>query len=963
MSAERANQDVYGLLKDGVKVTVQQGDGSSDVERVRVIDWREPENNDYLLASQFWVSGEIYKRRCDLVGFVNGIPLVLVELKATHKKLENAYKDNLRDYREAIPELFWFNAFVVLSNGSATRVGSTFAPWEHFAEWKRINDEGEQGVVSLETVIRGTCDPSRLLDVVENFVVFEEARGGLIKILAKNHQYLGVNKTIEAVGSLGENRGRVGVFWHTQGSGKSVSMAFLSQKILRTIPGNWTFVVVTDRRELDDQIYKSFAAWGAVTEAQAQAEGSADLRRLLGEDHRYVFTLIQKFRTEPGEAHPVLSERDDVIVIADEAHRTQYDSFALNMRTALPNAAFLGFTGTPLIVGEERTKEVFGDYVSTYDFRQSREDGATVPLYYENRIPELELTNEDLNDELYAVVEEAVLDEAQEAKLQRELSRQYHLITREDRLDTVAKDIVEHFMGRGYPGKAMVVCIDKATAVRMHDKVTAHWKSRLDGLRERLPTASPHERAALEADIGLMEETDMAVVVSQSQNEVGEMAEKSLEIAPHRRRMLDEDLDTKFKDPGDPFRIVFVCAMWMTGFDVPSCSTIYLDKPMRNHTLMQTIARANRVTQDKPAGLIVDYVGILRDLEKALAIYAPTSGGDEKPIQSKDELRALLQTTITDALGFLGEHEIRPDKIEQAEGFDRIALIDDAVDKLVADDGTKRRYLLLASNATKLYRAILPDPDASQYAPTHALLTVLAEKIRSLNPSVDISEVIGRIGTILDSSITARGYEKAEPEELLDLSEIDFEQLQLNFTSRRKRIEIEKLRAQIERKLAGMVQLNRTRADYLEKFSSLISQYNAGSLNVEQIFRELVELAKRLTEEETRATRENLSEEELALFDLLTKPVPDLSDKEQTEVKSVARSLLETLKRERLVLDWRKRQQTRQAVRLSIEQTLDQLPATYTTDLYRHKCDLTYHWVFDSYHGEGKSIYTTTGAV
>ena len=526
MSAERANQDVYGLLRDGVRVTVQRPDGSSDVERVRVIDWREPKNNDYLLASQFWVHGEIYRRRCDLVGFVNGIPLVLVELKATHKKLENAHKDNLRDYREAIPELFWFNAFVVLSNGSETRAGSTFAPWEHFAEWKRINSEGEQGVVSLETVIRGTCDPPRLLDVVENFVVFEEARGGLIKILAKNHQYLGVNRAIEAVGSLGENRGRLGVFWHTQGSGKSVSMAFLSQKILRTIPGNWTFVVVTDRRELDDQIYKSFAAWGAVTEVQAQAEGSADLRRLLREDHRYVFTLIQKFRTEPGEAHPVLSERDDVIVIADEAHRTQYDSFALNMRTALPNAAFLGFTGTPLIVGEERTKEVFGDYVSTYDFRQSREDGATVPLYYENRIPELELTNEDLNDELYAVVEEAVLDEAQEAKLQQELARQYHLITREDRLDTVAKDIVEHFMGRGYPGKAMVICIDKATAVRMHDKVTAHWKNRLAGLRERLPEASPGEKAALEADIGLMEETDMAVVVSQSQNEVSEMAEQ-----------------------------------------------------------------------------------------------------------------------------------------------------------------------------------------------------------------------------------------------------------------------------------------------------------------------------------------------------------------------------------------------------------------------------------------------------
>ena len=653
-----------------------------------------------------------------------------------------------------------------------------------------------------------------------------------------------------------------------------------------------------------------------------------------------MFTLIQKFRTGPGETHPVLSERDDVIVIADEAHRTQYDSFALNMRTALPNAAFLGFTGTPLIVGEERTKEVFGDYVSTYDFRQSREDGATVPLYYENRIPELELTNEDLNDELYAVVEEAVLDEAQEAKLQRELSRQYHLITREGRLDTVAKDIVEHFMGRGYPGKAMVVCIDKATAVRMHDKVTAHWKNRLDGLRERLPAASPDERAALEADIGLMEETDMAVVVSQSQNEVSEMAEQG----PGDRASSQADAGRGSRHQ-------------VQGSGRPVQDRLRLcdvDDRLRRSKLLNDLPRQadaqphadadDRQGQSRHPGQARRADRRLRrhpprPARKRSRSTRPPAAATRSRSRAKTNSVALLQTTITDALGFLGEHEIRPEEIEQAEGFDRIALIDDAVDKLVADDRTKRRYLLLASNATKLYRAILPDPDASQYAPTHALLTVLAEKIRSLNPSVNISEVIGRIGTILDASITALGYEKAEPEELLDLSEIDFEQLQLNFTSRRKRIEIEKLRAQIERKIAGMVQLNRTRADYLEKFSSLISQYNAGSLNVEQIFQELVELAKRLTEEETRATRENLSEEELALLDLLTKPVPDLTAKEQVEVKSVARSLLETLKRERLVLDWRKRQQTRQAVRLTIEQTLDQLPATYTTDLYHHKCE------------------------
>jgi type I restriction enzyme R subunit len=254
MSPEAANRDAYRLLKEGARVAVRKADGSQDVKRVAFIDWRNPENNDFFLASQFWIHGDIYERRCDLVGFVNGLPLVFIELKAAHRRLENAYRDNLRDYKIAIPQVFWFNAFIVLSNGVKSRIGSISSPWEHFAEWKKINDEGEEGVVSLETLLRGTCDPARLLDIVENFTVFEEGRGGLIKKIGKNHQVLGVNRAIETVKSLGENQGRLGVFWHTQGSGKSVSMLFFSQKILRTIPGNWTFVVVTDRHELDDQI-------------------------------------------------------------------------------------------------------------------------------------------------------------------------------------------------------------------------------------------------------------------------------------------------------------------------------------------------------------------------------------------------------------------------------------------------------------------------------------------------------------------------------------------------------------------------------------------------------------------------------------------------------------------------------------------------------------------------------------
>lgn len=472
LTPENANREFYLLLRNGVKVTYRDPDGHSVTDIVRVIDWRNPDNNNFLLASQFWISGDMYRRRADLVGFVNGIPLLFIELKATHKHLKNAYDDNLRDYRNAVPQLFIPNAFIMLSNGSQTRIGSISAGWEHFFEWKRINDEGETGVVSLETALRGLCEKERFLDYVESFILFEAARGGLIKKVAKNHQFLGVNKSIAKVESLGEHQGRLGVFWHTQGSGKSLSMVFFTQKVLRTIAGKWTFVVVTDRNELDTQIYKTFAATGAVTGAEVHAKNGKHLQELLSQDHRYVFTLIQKFRTERGESYPTLSDRRDIIVITDEAHRSQYDIFAMNMRQALPHAAFLGFTGTPLIAGEEeRTREVFGDYVSIYDFSRSIDDGATVPLYYENRIPELQLTNENLNEDMEDLLDAAALDPEQERLLERQFAREYQLITREDRLETVADDLVKHFTGRGYRGKAMMVCVDKATAVRMYEKV------------------------------------------------------------------------------------------------------------------------------------------------------------------------------------------------------------------------------------------------------------------------------------------------------------------------------------------------------------------------------------------------------------------------------------------------------------------------------------------------------------
>jgi type I restriction enzyme R subunit len=965
MTPARANQDVHCLLKDGVTVRFRDADYVDRVETVRVIDWENPYNNDFLLTSQLWVTGEMYTRRADLVGFVNGVPLLFIELKAHHKRLRDAYDNNLRDYRDTIPHLFWHNGIIILSNGSLARIGSTTAGWEHFVEWKKITSEGEEGVISLETVIRGTCEPARLLDIVENFTVFSEEPGGLVKMVAKNHQYLGVNNAIEAVGQIRGKHGQLGVFWHTQGAGKSLSMIFFSQKVLRTLAGNWTFVVVTDRTELDDQIYRRFARAGVVTEEHVQAESSAHLRKLLREDHRYVFTLIQKFRTPPGERHPVLSKRDDIVVIADEAHRSQYDIFAGNMGVALPNAAFIGFTGTPLIVGEEKTRDTFGDYVSVYNFRESVEDSVTVPLWYENRIPQLQLTNEELNTEMEELLDEAMLTTEEEARLEREFTRQYEIITRDDRLEAIAEDIVEHFMGRGFLGKAMVVSIDRTTAVRMYDKVQRYWRAYIERLRDEAATSDdPEWREALERRVAFMEETDMAVVISQSQNEVADFRVKGLDIRPHRRRMVNEALDEKFKDPDDPFRIVFVCAMWMTGFDAHACSTIYLDKPMRNHTLMQTIARANRVFGEKPSGQIVDYVGVFRDLQRALAIYGSASGGGvepgDVPVRPKEELIAMLRGAIGEASAFCADLGIDFSELQAEEGFDRIAAFDDAVELILVDEETKNHYLALARRVDTLYRAILPDRAAGEFGPTASVLRVLAGKIRSLDPKVDVADVMEEVGGILDESVAAERYaiRTSEVSPLIDLSRIDFDVLRERFgQTGHKRTITERLKSSITRKLEEMIRLNRTRMDYQKAFQRMIDEYNEGATNIDVLFENLIAFARSLDEEERRSIAEQLTEEELAIFDLLTRPSMNLTEEEEGQVKEVARDLLDTLKAERLVLDWRKRQQARAAVRLAIEEVLDRLPPTYDAEAYQRKCDLVYQHVYDSYYGPGRSVY------
>ena len=959
-----ANYEIWELIRNGVKAETQNEKGEWRTETVRVVDFDTPENNHFMLVSQLWVTGDLHKRRPDLVGFVNGLPLVLVELKASHKNLRDAYNQNIRDYKDTIPQLFWYNAFIIISNGIESKVGTITSAYEHFQEWKKVASEEEEARVDMETVIKGTCEPSRLLDIVENFTLFDQSRGERIKAVARYFQLLGVNKSVRQIQNRKDNNGRLGVFWHTQGSGKSYSMIFLSQKVMRKLEGNYTFVLITDRDDLDGQLYQNFANCGAVYEPEnnVHAKSIAHLRDLLQEDHRHIFTLIQKFGTREGEVPPVLSERDDVIVMADEAHRTQYARLAQNMRIALPNASFIGFTGTPLLAEEEKTRETFGDYISTYNFAQSVEDGATVPLYYENRVPKLENINKDIQEDLEKVLDFYELDADEEEKLEQKFSTFYHLITREDRLNKLAEDIVAHFTARGYQGKAMVVSIDKKTTIRMYTKVREQMDRYLAKLRIALGKATDEREAAkLQEQIDRYENLDMAVVVSQSQNEIADMAEFDIDTRPIRARMQSEDLEKKFKDPHSNLQIVFVCAMWITGFDVPNLSTLYLDKPLKNHTLMQTIARANRVAPDKTHGLIVDYIGVFRNLQKALALYAVSDTAGNTPddiIKEKDDLVTQLADTVRQADTFLHGLGLNVDTLLEAENSDKLKHIDAFTNAILTDQETKQKYLTLATNAHTLYRAILPDSKAEVYYPKVTALKAIASRIREvIDNDTDVSQVQKDLENLLDESIKAGKYVITERPKLTDLSQIDFEGLKDFFQeTENKNIAAEGLAAELEDKIQDMMEKNKIRKRFMERLDKLLSAYNAGTHDVDEFFDKLVELAQELSEEDRRAIEENLTEEELAIFDLLKKE--NLDPNEEESVKTVAQELLATLKTEKLVLDWKKREETRADVKVTIQDLLyGKLPDPYDEPECEDRSEKVYMHVYDSYVDAEQSVF------
>jgi len=983
MSLIAANREVDRLIRDGVRVEFKDSEGRNRRERVKFIDFDDSSANQFLAVTQLWIKGELRYRRPDILLYVNGLPLVFIELKNSNVKLKSAYDDNLTNYKADIPQLFLANALCVFSNAIETRVGSMTAQWEHFFHWLRPDDEKEKikreqietEGTSVERFLAGLCQKEKLLDYVENFILYQ---GETLKIIAQNHQFLGVNKSYDKFLRRDEFEGRLGVFWHTQASGKSFSMIFYARKIFRKCEGNFTFVVVTDREQLDGQIYRNFLSTGTVRQADAaQPKNSDQMREFLGQNKRLVFTLIQKFRWPKGQQYPLLSDRNDIVVMVDEAHRTQYKSLAENMRAGLPNAQYLAFTGTPLLGRDRKTNEWFGDYVSEYNFSQSMDDGATVPLFYKKRVPEVLNQNDDLSDEFYDILEDEDLDDAQQAKLETKFAKELEVIKRPDRLETIAKDVVYHFPRRGYLGKGMFVAVDKFTAVKMYDQVQRLWKEEIRALRGKIRKSKDEvQTLRLKKVLEYMRQVEMAVVVSHENGEEEKFDAQGLDIRPHRKRMeqLDEnghDLEYNFKDPDHPLQIVFLCAMWLTGFDAPTVSTLYLDKPLKDHTLMQTITRANRVSSHKIGGIekkngeIVDYYGVLSRLKKAMNDYGQGGEGtDDPPVRDKDELSVLLDEAIEQARVFCAEKEIEIDEALESEAvFEKIELFAGWANTLLERDEWRKSFNVYANTITGLYEASKPEILGKPVVRRVAVFQYLRGVVESIIQQQDIEAAERQISELLDESLvvddsrhpvpadSGSGFQIVQKGKSWDLSKVDFEKLDEDFKKAAyKNIEIADLRAFLEMKLDQMLNQNRTRRDFAERLQEIIDNYNAGSTTVDADFAELVRFTRDLQEEEARHVREGLSEDELEIYDLLRKDKMTKAD--EKKVRVAAKALLKRLTEDMpkvLVQDWFKDSQSRLTVRDEVGAVLDEhLPEeSYDKELFAEKRDKVFGLTLD----------------
>ncbi len=954
-SLMQINEEKYFLLRDGIPVTVRRPDGRTEPKRAMVIDFQNPTENRFLAVKEMKIHGDLYRRRTDIVGFVNGLPLLFVELKNTTVDVQNAYTDNYTDYLDTIPHLFYYNAFLMLSNGVEAKVGTLGSKYEFFHEWKRLSEQ-EAGSVALETMLRGICKKENFLDLFENFILYDHSGGRTAKILARNHQYLGVNEAVRAYAARKLNNGKLGVFWHTQGSGKSYSMVFLSQKIRRKFAGSPTIVVLTDRDELNKQISDTFENCGLLGKgtkaSQYIAASGADLEAKLRGNPSFIFTLIHKFNRS--DIEPIYPDHD-ILIMSDEAHRTQNGIFAENMMRMLPTASRIGFTGTPLLSNDNITARTFGGYISVYDFKRAVDDGATVPLYYENRGEKiLDLHNPEITDRILDAIEAADLDVDRQDKLEAEFAKEIHLLTAEPRLRSIARDFAGHYSDLWASGKAMFVCLNKVTCVRMYNYVQQYWQAEIEALEIQLKHATQQEAQELARRIQWMRETEMAVVISQDQNEIQTFKKWGLDILPHRAKMEKRELDKEFKDRDNPLRVVFVCAMWLTGFDVKCLSCLYLDKPLKAHTLMQTIARANRVAEGKSNGLIIDYIGIVKALRKALADYtANQGGGNVNPTVDKEQLIARIREVIEKTRSFLFEQDFDLQTLIDARDFDKTAVLLNACNAVCGSMETRKSFTTLASELIRLVKYTdRDDLDAYERQQYEAVAAIYAQ-LQKKRKHVDTTDLMVQINGIINDYVQIEAAEQGiTASRQFDISGIDFELLQREFAkSKRKNLVMRDLEALIQERIASLLFSNPSRINYYEQYQKIIEAYNQEQDRsaIEKTFMDLMDLAQSMSQEQQRYVREGFSsDEELSVYDMLFRD--DLSKADIKKIKEVAVSLLAKVKEKISQLDhWTDKQETRAMVDVLIRDTLLELPESYSDESITYYRQQIYEYVYTRY--------------
>jgi type I restriction enzyme R subunit len=706
--------------------------------------------------------------------------------------------------------------------------------------------------------------------------------------------------------------------------------------------------------ELNKQISGTFENCGLLGAAEAKqfiATDGEDLVHKLEGNPSFIFTLIQKFNQKPET--PIYPDHD-IIIMSDEAHRSQYGVFADNMLELLPTAARIGFTGTPLLSNDNITERTFGGYISVYDFKRAVDDGATVPLYYENRGEKiLDIHNPDITDRILDAIEAADLDEAQQEKLEHEFEKEIHLLTAEPRLRSIAKDFVGHYSDLWTSGKAMFVCLNKVTCVRMYQFVQEYWQEEIKSLEEKQKYASQQEAQELERKLKWMKETEMAVVISSEQNEIQTFKKWNLDIIPHRTKMEKRKLDDEFKDSENPLRVVFVCAMWLTGFDVKCLSCLYLDKPLKAHTLMQTIARANRVAEGKNNGLIIDYIGIVKALRKALADYTANTGGRTDPTVDKEKLIARVREVITAADEFLQSKNFKLSALVSAKDFDKMALLQEGANTVCESLKSRKQFMTYGNELNRLVKYLDRDDISGEDRKYKDAIIAISDELKKKRKHVDNVNLMVQINGILGEYIFVEQTSGNDISKRFDISRIDFDLLRREFAkTKKKNLMMRDLDDLIENRLDSMLKVNPKRVDYYERYQQIIDEYNSEQdrANIEKTFMELMELANSMNEEEQRYVREGFtSDEELSLYDMLF--TDDLSKEDIQVLKKVAVDLLDKIKAKISELDhWTEKQETKAEVDTLIGRILwEELPDSYPYSAIAEYRQKIYEYVYMRY--------------